>query len=162
MLNPMDIDYIIKTTLYRLGENDPAMIRLIKGTFLYESGLEELGDRSNTHNPLRGFGMMSDERIEHLVTKYLMFRPLWKNKIKSAFWLPIESYPLERLKEDTDTNVAVSVMLLCYWYKIKVQTMPSDDIMEIAKCYRDHYYFGDHYPDLVEDFVEYYNAVFKV
>lgn len=160
MLDPKDIGSVIKDVLHRLGENEPSVIRLIKGTFLFESGLESLGDKSNPHNPLYGLGMLSEKRINQLVSEYIRFRPLWRSKIHSAIGISVDTYPIERLIRDMDSNIALMVAMTYYWYMVKFDAPPADDLRSIARCYQAHYYDAEYYPDLVSNFVSYYEEVF--
>lgn len=160
MINPRQLDNIIRMTLRRMGVKDASLVRLIKGTFLYESGIELLYDYSNEHNKKRGFMMMDDKTITDLFHNYLKFRKPLVEAIESATGAIVNGSSVSDMRQDLEYNIALMVAFTYTFYASKFREPPKDDLDEIAHYYR-LYYSGSSDPGVEEDFVTYYHEVFR-
>lgn len=159
MIRARQLDHIVRTTLRRMGVTDSSMVRLIKGTFLYESDLELLYDYSNEHNKRRGLMMMDDRTIERVFNDYMKFRKPLVEAVESATGAIINGSTVVDMKQDLEYNVALMVAFTHAFYSSKFTVPPKDDLHDIASYYRT-YYHDMNDPSVDEDFIEYYKEVF--
>ena len=161
MINPTHIDTIVRRTLNDIGETNPVYVRLIKGTFLYESNLQDLFDHSNQYMKFHGLSLMSDKRIKEVVTQYLRYRNHSKKSLQAVTGVSIDTDPLQKISDAMEVDISLMVAMTYYYYQYKRVPVPKDDLVEIAQCYRDNYYIGEYQPELVNDFVDYYKEVYS-
>lgn len=160
MINTKHLDTIVRNTLQRMNVVDPAMTRLIKGTFLFESNLEDVYDVGGTQKRKRGFMMLDETRFNLLMNEWLKFRQNFKDKIFAATGINVDATPRETLLYALETNIAFMVAITYVYYVSKYKTPPQDSMDALAKCYRDFYYDGPYDGDLLKNFIDYYREVF--
>lgn len=160
MINHKHLDVIVRGTLEKMGVVDPVMTRLIKGTFLFESNLEEFFDTPSPQRRKRGMMMMDDQRFEQLLRDFLKYRTNFKDKILAATGINVDSTSVDSMKFALETNIAFMVAITYVFFLSKYKTPPKDSLEDIASCYRDCYYDGQFSAEIIHDFAEYYRDIF--
>lgn len=158
MLNPQQIDSIVRRTLRKIGVVDNGIVTLIKGTFAYESGLTDLFNSNNQYNRLYGLMMMSSSKVDEHLDSYMKYRFNEKKVFQEASGVDFDN-PVS-LKEQLEVNLAAMVIMTYSYYSRFYRKPPSNDIYDVASYYERYWYDGQYDADLVDDFVIYYNDTF--
>lgn len=139
MLRPTHIDFIVARTLQGMGIFEPSIEKLIKGTFAAESNLEVLFDYSNGMNPKHGLMLLEEAKIKETISEYLKYNRILSKKIFDSTGIDVVNEDIDVLVSECDSNIAFMVCILYTFYLRNYESMPQDDLKEIAKCYRAHF-----------------------
>jgi uncharacterized Fe-S cluster-containing radical SAM superfamily protein len=139
-----------------MGIFEPAIERLIKGTFLMESNLRELYD---DNHKLYGLMMLSESNVDKIFNDYLRFNKRVAVKLKRTAFIDISKTTLEEFKEQLKSDLSLMVAVLYIHYNSENQEFPSDNLQEIAKFYV-KYYIKENDAGIEQEFVDYYREVF--
>lgn len=139
MLDPKQISIIVHNTLVDIGVNEPAIERLIKGTFLAESGLSLLFDHSNVYNKKRGLMLMDDSVAIELLEEELRFKPVQRDAISTACLINLDKTTIGARLNALDYNIAFMISMTYVFYSSKYDVIPPDDLHDIASYYFKYY-----------------------
>lgn len=139
-----------------MGINEPAMERLIKGTFLMESQLEYMYD---TIGKKYGLMMLSEDDVERIYKDFFPFNKRMKNKVRKATYIDVEKITLDEFKELLKTNITLMVCATYIYYMMENKDLQSADIVDIASYYAKNYVKTIDI-ELEKEFIEYYRETF--
>jgi len=160
MINAQNLSYIVRKTLNDMGIREPALEKLIKGTFTIESNLEELFDDTNKYHNTYGLMMMSKAEVIETYEEILRFNKILKKKIFTATSIDIDVISYERFAEVLKSNIGLMVAVCYSYYQAHYDGVPEDDLSEIAKYYT-RYYVKEVDYDAEISFKSLYNSTFS-
>lgn len=158
MVNPKHLTIIVRKTLHKLGVVEPSIERLIKGTFLIESNLENIFDNENSYNIRRGFMLLPDKHIIHLLDEYLKYRKTDREKVFLATGLQLDGLSTEEILSACESNIAMMVVITYFFYSNRFISVPEDTLESVAHCY--FVYFDVDNKHSQEEFIEKYEKTF--
>lgn len=159
MINPNHIFSIVRHTLSDMGVNNPAMEKLIKGTFVVESELENLFDYSNKYNTQHGLMLMRRKEVEWVLRDYIPYKIWLNNAIHESTGINVSEQrdDIDTLIGELDYNIRFMIVVLYAYYDSK-NTDLEDDLQYLAKVYKKHYCDDDYITE--DDFVDMYRETF--
>ena len=158
MLNAKQISYTTRNTLKRMGIYEPSLEKLIKGTFLMQSNLENLYNDDDEYNRLRGLMLMPNDDAVETINEYIRYRPEDRKKVSDASGVDLKNISLEDALTLLETNIAFMVAVTAMFYSSHFIKVPDDNLESIASAYKA--YFNEDVNVAV--FIEKYTKTFRV
>lgn len=156
-MNTNNLSYIITTALKSMGVNNPTLERVIKGTFLMESQLEDFYD---VNSNLYGLMMMSEKRLKTIYTEYLRYNWRLTQQVKNATFINVVDLSFDDFKNVVNSNISMMVAVLYIFYLMEGEEFPDDSIEDIARYYV-KCYVREINPTIESEFIEYYKETFN-
>lgn len=165
MINPAHINEIIRNTLSVLDLKELAIIKLIKGTFLVNSGLTELYDNSNRINPKFGLMAMPKDVADYTLFSYIKYKPALVRIVNEMTGFDLRDPYYDKHQEDKNeifnelnTNIKFMVLVTFAYYDSKEINLENDSLDNMSKIWKK---FGDfHEINNVDVFIERYHEIF--
>ena len=135
MLNVKHISEIIYKTIKNMGEKEPSIVKLIKGTFVCQSNLEKLYDHTNNYNKKHGLMLLDDNRLKFIFDE-LRYNPTLRDKIILATnGIDLLDWDFQSFGEELETNILLMVAVTFAFYQLKNSYIPDDNLRDIGKFY---------------------------
>jgi len=142
MINAKNLSYVVRKTLNDMGIHEPAIEKLIKGTFSIESNLEDLFDDGNRYHHTYGLMMMRKAEVLETYNEILKFNKRLKKKVFDATAVDVDNITYATFAEILKSNIGFMVAICYVYYQSKYDSVPEDNIAEVAKYYT-KYYVGE-------------------
>jgi len=156
MINPAQISQLVRTTLKEFNIYETSIEKLIKGTFLLESNLEDLYFKGDGVNDTYGLMQMSNTRLTYLIKEYISFRYSSKSRLLSVS--ANDSSDIEKVKDECNFNIKLMIVILYEFYSSKYSTIPEMDTESVMAYYLE--YYDDAASYTLAEAVEIYEDVF--
>ena len=159
MLNPKQISKITQDAVKRMGEKEPSIAKLIKGTFLMQSGLSQLFDHTENFNKKRGLMLLSDRDSKHIFDE-MRYNPTLRAKISNATnGIDLLDWDVESFVDELETNILLMIATTFCFYQFKNSDIPDDNLTSIGKFYV-RYFLDSDSNEKIKEFVEKYRETF--
>ena len=155
MINPTQISEIVKETLNEMGIHEPAIEKLIKGTFAFNSGLEYMYD---IHSKRYGFMLLPEIQVRSTLHEYVKFKKPLRDKIYNTTGINVYVESMDILLDSLRSNVKFMVATLYAFYNSRNDDLMEDDLISVGSFYKKHYIGTEDI--IVEEWIEYYREVF--
>lgn len=155
MINPKHIAAIVREVLRRMDVPQPAIAKLIRGTFAVESGLSIL----YSHR-LYGLALMSEAEVKTIHGELLKYNRALREKILYATNINTDTLSYDDFKFTLSSNIAFMVAVLYIYYSTTYSEPPEDNMNDIARHYM-KYYAKEDDVKYMESFKAEYSKVFS-
>lgn len=159
MINAQNMSYVVRKTLNDMEVREPSIEKLIKGTFAIESNLEDLFDDTNRYHNVYGLMMMQKAEVMETYDEILKYNKVLKKKIFQATAVDIDSIDYDKFADLLKSNIALMVAICYAYYNANYDSVPEDNLTDIAKYYTRYYVKETDY-DAEVSFKSIYNITF--
>jgi hypothetical protein len=140
--------------------HEPVIEQLIKGTFLYQSGLEDLFDKSDKYNPKFGFMLLELDQCKELFNTTIKYNLTLIDKIINATGIDIsKEWDLDSFTHELEVNISFMVAITYCFYTLNYKELPKNDLKSIGSCYRE-FFINSNDVDIDTEFADLYESVF--
>lgn len=126
-----DFSLIVSEVLSQVGETNPDVAKLIKGTFAAQSNLEEIVDHDNK---CYGLCMISSKDLRHFVDSDVRSREKFRINFERTTGVSV-SAPDDVLLFKLKTDLAFQILLVYAIYRNRFESKPTADLNELATMY---------------------------
>lgn len=145
-MNPQHLDNAVKTALRSIGKSDPALIRLIKMTFLFESDLYDFFTDPENNSQYHGFSQISQSDLRHFLYDYVELRDI-RNKMEKFCVISFKQNSLEEIWHKLRYDISLQIMITYGIYDSRFPEIPEDNLESLFECYRKYWRDGQAYTE---------------
>lgn len=159
-MNSKHLDYAIKNTLYYIGKRDPALIRLIKMTMLFESDLQDFFSDPANNEYVAGYSQIRQRDLKEFLYDYVELRDI-RSKMEDFCLVSFRKNSLEQIWNKIQYDLALQIVITFGIYDSRFSEVPENDLESIFECYRRNWSRKQDYTEREkEDYLEYYRDTF--
>lgn len=135
MINKKHLREIMKTVLRGMGSSDLSIDKLVLGTMMHMSGLENMYEGIWKNPSKVGLMMMDREKFDYIINNFIKYRVKQSNLIFDLVGVDLVETDADEIWREATWNIALMVVLTYLWYSSQYPEIPEDDNASVTKCF---------------------------